>query len=98
MKLNLIGKGRTMTTALTKEKRAQKVLNFLIEYVKKNGEVPFTYEIAQKLGMAEPTIGKYFQFLEVNGCIKREYNTSLSYRGIVILNDKIKLNKIGVDY
>jgi len=72
-----------MVTVLPNKK--QKILQFLKDYIKRNNYAPTLTEIAKEFKLSSlATVHEHLQFLEDNGFIKRDKDTS---RGITIIDN-----------
>src|SRR3990167_9698530 len=74
--------------ALVLYNRERQVLEFIIQYVQRNGYAPTLIEIAQGLGLnAASTIHEHIDRLILKGYLRK---TPGSERGVEIISDKIK--------
>ena len=70
--------------------RERQVLEFISQYIQRNGYAPTLMEIAESLGLnAASTVHEHLQRLELKGYIKK---TPGFERSIELINDRIKSN------
>ena len=81
--------------ATTLYRRQKQILNFLSEYIAKNGHAPTLVEIAKELGVKSlATVHEHLQTLERKGLIKK---SSGLVRGIELIDRKIANFTRGVE-
>jgi len=80
---------------VTLYRRQKQILDFVKQYVQKNGLAPTLTEIANALGVSSlATVHEHLKAMEKKGVIKR-FNGSV--RGIEIVNDLLPEQQIGID-
>lgn len=80
---------------VTLYRRQKQILDFIKQYVQKNGLAPTLTEIANALGVSSlATVHEHLKAMEKKGVIKRFDG---SVRGIEIINDSSSNQQIGVD-
>jgi len=79
---------------VTLYRRQRQIVDFISQYVQKNGYSPTLQEIADAIGVSSlATVHEHLQALERKGIIKK-YEGSV--RGIEIVDDSIHTNLIGI--
>lgn len=79
--------------ALIIYKRQQQILDFLKQFIQKNGSAPTLRQIADAIGVSSlATVHEHLQTLEEKGLIKRK---SGKMRSIEIQNDEVEFNHEG---
>lgn len=80
---------------ITLYRRQKQILDFIRQYVQKNGLAPTLTEIANALGVSSlATVHEHLKAMEKKGVIKR-FNGSV--RGIEIIDDSLSNQQVGVD-